>query len=345
MQQNILYLDYIEQKGHVNFHKIHIDALKEKGYNVKLILHKSIANQLPYSREDYALLLPMIFKQYPKSPLLNRIIFFLCLVYIKLVINIKKYEKVIVASMEEITLGFLPICHNMVIICHGNAKSFKNPIKSFFLNRLSKNNKFVVFNERMAQPFKEHGMNNVFIINHGCTVPFNLREKVYVPLETRGYKHIIFHPSAKVDSTFLNSLKNNKYLENTLNTHNSFLLFRNKPLGFEETRHIRFINGELSHNLYQYLFLKADIILLAYPKTFDFQVSGVSFECIANKKKILIAEHPSLAYCKDFYNYDPFFHSIDDFCYKIKKLLIDNNAICTAISNELIPNYKNILNQ
>ena len=71
--KQVLYIDYIEQKGHVNFHRIHIDALKNEGYNVKIILHENIARQLPYSDKDYLFTLPSWLHQRDNQPMLNRL--------------------------------------------------------------------------------------------------------------------------------------------------------------------------------------------------------------------------------------------------------------------------------
>ena len=54
----VLYINYIFQKGHINFDHIHIDALIRQATEVKLVLHKDIAMQLPYPPQQYALIIP-----------------------------------------------------------------------------------------------------------------------------------------------------------------------------------------------------------------------------------------------------------------------------------------------
>jgi len=56
----LLYIDYMFMRGHVNFNRVHIDALLKEGYNVKLVLHKEIASLLPYAYQQYALVIPRI---------------------------------------------------------------------------------------------------------------------------------------------------------------------------------------------------------------------------------------------------------------------------------------------
>ena len=48
MKGKVLFIDYVYQKGHVNFNRIHIDAIRSAGYDVKIVLHSDIASQLDY---------------------------------------------------------------------------------------------------------------------------------------------------------------------------------------------------------------------------------------------------------------------------------------------------------
>lgn len=336
--KQVLYIDYIEQKGHVNFHRIHIDALKNEGYNVKIILHENIARQLPYSDKDYLFTLPSCLHQRDNQPMLNRLVFLLTLLYTKSHVNFNLFNHVIVASLDEITLGILPLCRNMKIICHGNGKSFSNPIKRFFMKKLSKNNSFVVFNEYMAQPYKERGYHNVYIISHGCSFPFPKLEE-NLPINLDQYKKIIFHPSNKINVDFLNELNNNSQISSYLEDNSILILLRNVPDSLLKSSHIKSINTYLSQMQYQSLFVKADIILLAYPASFNHQVSGVSYECIANKKRMLCLQHSSLEYARDFYNYNIFFKNVQEFKDRLTSLLKEDRSQCIENAASLQPNY------
>ena len=108
---------------------------------------------------------------------------------------------------------------------------------------------------------------------------------------------------------------------------------------------IIYLNQYLSQAQYHYLFQKSDIILLAYQDNFCCRVSGVSFECVANRKKALIKDNPSLSYCRDFYNYDPFFNTIQTLQERIEYLLNHPKACCTARPESLMPDYTQIIAQ
>jgi hypothetical protein len=338
----ILYVDYIFQKGHVNFNRIHIDALKSEGNDVKIVTHRQIASLLPYATSEYALLLPPFFRYREGHPFKNRMIYLLALLWIRLHVPIGRFDQVIVSFCDEITLSLLPLCRHMYIICHGNAGALSNPLKRFCLYRLSRHHSFIVFNDYMAGPFFEAGIRSVFVVSHGCVPPFPRQLPVDLPLDVSSFSRIVFHPSSKHDARFVDDLISHPRLQQILKENDVLLVIHDKIGNESETSHIRFINGFLPQRQYQDLFLQSDIILLAYPEEFRFQVSGVSFECVANGKRMLVKEHPSLTYCRQFYNYDPIFSSMDEMCDKLEYLVSHTEASCIVSSESLKPDYTHI---
>jgi hypothetical protein len=106
---------------------------------------------------------------------------------------------------------------------------------------------------------------------------------------------------------------------------------------------IQTINHYLSAEEYQLLFLTSDIILLAYPDNFQYRVSGVSYECVANQKKMVAKYLPALEYCQSFYNYSPLFNDIDQLCDLLQYLKEHPQAKCMATPQALTPDYNGIL--
>lgn len=344
MKRTVLFIDYAYQQGHVNFNKIHIDALRADGYDVKIVLHRDIMKRLPYREDDYALILPNLLKLRDGHALINRISFILSLLLIKIVVRVRNFDNVVVSYCDEVTLGLLPLCRNMYIICHNNAASFKNNIKRYFMQRLSKHNRFIVFNEEMSKPFRCQGINDVRVVSHGCVPPFTMKPDIQLPLNISSYDKVIFHPSPKPDVDFVKRLVLNASLNKFLHDSNTLLILRNMPCGVSETSNIKFINEYLSQGQYQNLFLLSDVILLAYPPTFEYRVSGVSFECVANEKKMLIKANHAFDYCRDFLNYDPMFSDADELCVKLDYLFHNPDPMCKAVKDGLKPDYKRIFN-
>lgn len=344
MKQKVLFIDFTFHSGHINFNRIHIDAIKSAGYDVRLILHSDIADNMDYPNEDYVLKLPRCLNQRQDSPILNRVIFLVVLLWIKIkVINFSQYSHVVISNCDELTLGILPLCRNMYIMCH-NTASVHSIVKRFFLKRLAKHNNFLVFDEYMKKPFVENGIKSVKIISHGCVAPYGHYNDENLPTMIKGFSKLIFHPSPRVDSSFVGNLIADDKLCEYLQKNDILLLIHGDKEEYKNlSDNILFISGFLPIKVYQAIFMKADIILLAYPTTFQNQVSGVSYECIANQKNILVKNHPALTYCRDFYNYDPLFKNDDELLYKIKELMLDTNKYCCVASAEtLIPDYKKI---
>ena len=71
-------------------------------------------------------------------------------------------------------------------------------------------------------------------------------------------------------------MQNDNAFQSFLEETDTFLLLNGKG---EDKGRIRFVHRRLNDNEYRSLFMRSDIILMAYPETFIYSVSGVSFEC------------------------------------------------------------------
>lgn len=342
MKEKVLFVDYIYQKGHVNFNRIHIDALKAAGYDVRLVLHEDVARQLDYSPEEYDLTIPHVLNQRDNSPVLNRIIFVVTLFLIRLRVKLGGYSRVVVSCCDEVTLGLFPLCRNMYVMCH-NTATVTSRVKLFFLRRLARHNTFLVFDEYMRKPLIENGISKVKVVSHGCVPPFDAADDSQLPDVAKGFSHLVFHPSSKTDTAFVDSLVADNLLARFLKENGVLLLVHGDGSKYDALPdNIRFVSGYLPMSTYRSVFMRAEIILLAYPETFQNQVSGVSFECVANRKRILVREHPALAYCRDFYNYDPIFSSVRELTEKIGELVASPELRCVASRETLTPDYVKI---
>ena len=333
----------MQQFGHINFDQIHISALINSGNNVHVIMPERVSNSMSIDKNLYRLIIPKWFSKERKSPIITRFFVILTLLYIKLKINFSQYDLILISNTDVITLGMVPLCKHMGLICHGNAYDFQFKIKKYFLERLSKKNFFIVFNTRMKKQFTDNGINNVFCVSHGCIAPFSSDNKTPLPFTKCEYNTVIFHPSSKCDESFVLSLHKDKDFEEMLKKDKILLILRGRKI-IPDSHNIITISEKLSQELYQRIFLSSDIILIAYPETFKYQVSGISYECISNQKKMLIWKNPSLDYCQEFFNYDPMFSDTKELCSKIKLFKDKENYKCVVTRADVTPNYKQILN-
>lgn len=339
--KRVLYVDYDYQEGHVNFNHIQIKALQQSGYDVKVVTFKSVADALPFDSDTYALILPDRLKRSGCRTIRNRILFVMALIYIRWHLKVKSYDDIVVSYCDEISLATVPLARGMHIICH-TAATLGNKVKRFFMKRLARHNSFIVFSTYMAEPFKAHGIENVRVVSHGSIAPFS-PQAVPLPIDTAGFNRVIFHPSSKIEEAFVKTLTSHKPLLDYLHDNKILLILRNIPDKYAGCPNIQSINAYLSQDEYQQLFLKADIIMMVYPDTFNYQISGVSYECVANAKRMLIQSHPSLAYCGQYLNYNPFFSTIDEFCERVSFLCENAEAGYRITPESIQPDYKSIL--
>lgn len=342
--KKVLFIDYMGQRGHINFDRIHIDALKNQGFKVKIVQHKQLSSLFPYNKDEYALLLPTWLKEHNNSPLLNRIIFTLALLIIKAKVHTKTFDYVIMANYEEISLCLCPPAKEMYLISHGNAANFKNKIKKRLLCYLGRKHHFLVFNKRMTEPFLHEGL-KVSIISHGCIPPYKHHKEARQNLDIDNYKYIIFHPSNKQSDDFLNNIIYNPILSDYLISNNALLVIRTDNNNRKNFGNIRFIHYFLPKDDYEELYTSSDVILMAYPSSFSYQVSGVGYECLACQKRMLYMNHQDLIFYRKYYNYDPSFNTAKELVNKLNMLFNSKEYKQIVFPSQLVPNYKDIFNK
>lgn len=355
----ILYVDYFQKDGHVNFNRIHIDALRRAGHDVKLVLHREIAQQLPYPAADYALQLPRLLRFRAGHPLINRITFILTLALIKMCVRVNRYDKIVLGCIDEISYSILPLRRDAYIHAHGNGRFLPDPdgtlaagaTKFRAMQRLAPQATFIVYNDYMAEPFIRAHFPNVRVVSHGCVPPFQPTDadaKILsqLPLRITPDQKIIFHPSGKCNEDFVRQALTDARLHRTLADHNAYIILRNRPkwIGSEQIpQRIVFVDGFLSNELYRALFLRADAILMCYPPSFHHQVSGVSFECAANGKRILALATPPLTYMRNWFNYDPLFADTHALAERIAQLFAESSSADFIITpDQLAPDYNDV---
>lgn len=333
--KKIIYIDYDLQVGHVNFNRIQIDALKATGADVHLVLHQYMYEHLPYHREMYDYIVPTILKYRDGHPIINRISFIITLLLIKLTVNLGKYDNVIIGYCDEVSLWTLPPACGMYIFMHRTAGLKESRLKRWMCKRIARKNSFLVFNSHMGDMLREAGITPYHITSHGCVEAFENNTDA-----TNNPGLTIFHPSAKISEKFVADVLSDQTVLHFLEKNNIHIILKEYKSGIKiEHKNIVYLPAMIDFKEYKRLFVSADVILLSYPKSFSGQVSGVSFECVANRKRTMIYRHPSLEYCRSFYNYDPIFNNAMEFVCLCRKLMENSSLICTASIESLAPTY------
>lgn len=335
-KKKILYVDYDLQVGHVNFNQIHIDALMATGAEVRLVLHKYMFEHLPYPKEMYDYIIPTSLRYRDGHPLINRIIFIITLLLIRFKVKVKAYDKVIVGFCDEISLWLLPVSRNMHVFLHRAANVEDSMVKRWLCKRIARKNRFLVFNQYMGNMLRTNGINAYNVVSHGCVPAFEVSDA-----KTEDGYFTIFHPSAKLNENFVNNILKDERTQNYLVKRKiRLILKRTNDADIVEHSNITYLPPTIDFADYKATFVHSDAILLSYPESFRGQVSGISFECVANNKRAMIYEHQSLDYCNGFYNYHTFFNDVDGFIYLCEELRTNDDAKCVVTPETLAPDYK-----
>ncbi|WP_294958183.1 hypothetical protein [uncultured Flavobacterium sp.] len=345
----ILYIDPLLQKGHVNFNNIYIKSLIKAGYNLEFVFVKDYEEQLDIDKSKVVYSLPNTLFKRDYGKLFNRLAYLIGLFFIRFSVNFKKYDFVIFSSFEEISFALSGIKKSYLINHINVSNSYESRIKFFFLDRILMANSLIVLDDKTKEYLSARGDYDLFMVPHGLPDSKVLNEELKEDFhsnildELKEYRKVIFSPSeSSSDKIFINSLIESnqflKYLEDEK------ILFIYKDDIQNDKPNVMAIKGYLSQEAYDYLFLKSDVILIAYPERFKYRVSGVLLECIANNKLCAISRIEMLESFNTFFNYDPFFSSIGELIRLINSLVKYKDDNYFKNLNLLEPDFHDFFN-
>lgn len=351
VEKKILYIDPLLQNGHVNFNNIYIENLRKSGYLLEFVFVSGYEDKLNIDSSEVVYSIPKFFFKKDLGKLGNRIAYFFALLFIKFFVDFKKYDLIIFSSFEEVSF-FLSNIKKCCLINHINVStSVESKVKYFFLNKVLINNSLIVLDKETKSYLSSKGNYKIYVQPHGLPNAKSLihtnedDEFGYIFDELIKYKKILFSPSeSSSDKDFINELiRSNKFMEYL---EQEDILFVYKDKSPVVRRNILVISGFLSQNAYDYLFLKSNIILIAYPKNFKYRVSGVLLECMANDKPCVVSRIDTLESYSDFFKYDAFYSNIDELIQIIGDLgkFNQNGGGYYRSLTMLEPNFNNFIN-
>lgn len=339
--QKILYIDLNSTIGHLNFNKIYLNNLS-KSYEVDVVLDKyyfkshfkkhGFKNIFEYSNEEFR------HKTYIK---------YICS-YLRILwkLNFKKiynrYDIVIFGSYELVPLFFIYINSNVILINHNNLRTLKSKLRRTILRILARKFKFLVFNDYMEEGLNKIGVLDVINKPHGLPQSFKKKD-IY------NYKDLIIKIGIPQSSSLIFAPSKNNNIDELINssTFNEFMRLKNYYLVVkgkgEDKLNIKFTNRFLEEKEYQSLIYHSKIILIDYLKSYGYRTSGILFEAIANDKYCLISQNESFKCYKRYFNYDPFFNSIQELVIKLNKIEQYNNCRKKYIQKDMLnPSFDNL---
>lgn len=317
MKTKILYIDPIYQPGHINFNQIYIDYLYKEGYSIDFFFINNYADGLHLKSVSKVYTIKSSLLKRRHNPVFNRILYLYTLLFLRCKVNIKAYDYLLFSSYEEISF-FFSFYSNAYLINHVNLQGCHSRIKKFFISNIFKKNTPIVLNENCYSFMKEYfHCNHLILSKHGLLPPFErVKKSVKYSSVVYKYKYVIFSPSYNsADSCFISSLLESDSFRTYLQNQDILFVVRSRMK--IDNDNILCISEYLSEDDYRFLFLKANIILIIYPKTFQYRVSGVLFECFSNNKMCLLYDIDSFKEYSVNFNYIPYFSDVEGLIEKI----------------------------
>ena len=289
----ILFIDPVCWKEHVTYNQFWIETLNTSpvAYDTAFVrgYYKLLENKAEGTR-NYE-----IKAKTGNDGIINNVRFLWSL-YFKIDINAYKY--IIFSSINKLAFLCSPFFWGpkAIIVSH----TWKTPITNayrIFLKIIGSRH-FLISLDKYIYQYLLHYKINTYVISHPISQSFDTKKS----LETNNNNIHIFAPSKSIDRNLLETLYKDDTLEDWLKTHGIKLHIRNQAYNKKGTN-IVFSTGYIPDSEYKKKFRDANIILIAYPKTFTNRVSNVFYEAIGNQKKVLLLQGTHLDnYLKE---YDP----------------------------------------
>lgn len=340
----VLYIDPFSSTSHANFNRLHIEAIRKNTVDLHFVFKEAYYKEVGVQASDVDYSIPLSCYVQNKGGLINRL--YMCLVWWKIRqhVCLKQYDKIIVAAYEEISLFFAFYRTPLYLINHNNLSGLDNRVKRFFFKAISKRNIHIVLEPNMKEYLNMLGISNVEIVRHGLIAPYTLN----IPSEECQFqkKTFLFSPSiTSVDEKFINKMINDEMLISFLEKEDIYLVIRSKTL-ISSSRHIKILSNYLTKMEYISYFLQASAILLIYPASFKYRVSGVLLEAISCGKKVIMSDIDIFRQYENLFGPQSYFTTIEDLMACLKLLLNSKNynSCLTDLQRTLyMPDYSKIL--
>ena len=312
--KKILYVDTDAPVGHINFNRIWLSVLSKSPVELTTCMPKAFHNGIGLQIKNIPV--PKCLCR-GKGPIFWRLFSVLRLLWLRIFVNTKKYDAVIIASFENTTLScilpFFP-CENLFCICHNNIELARNNRKHrSFLNFIAKRVNMIALNHSMKKYLDSMlDIRKTIFIQHGfqpSMPPASSQSGSFIDDFSHG-KEIIFVPSlTSASEDDLLKIQRNELLCANLKKYD-LKLFISKKMQITDASCFHSFSRRLNDDEYAAIFQRARVILLLYPESF-FRLSAILHEAIANNKTLLLPDREIFSEYKAFIPEFLFYKSIE----------------------------------
>lgn len=324
MKGKILFIDYLSPDGHIHSTRGQINALLDLGYEIDCVFKEGYIAK--HRIEGVNNLLEIPISIYPKRPshIKARIAETKVLQYAKKRVSNKGYNYTIIQTYEPFSLAAARAYKGAYIVDQNTVSFVDNPIKKLMLLALGNRYHHIVFNEDQKSGLINAGISDVEVVPIPAHyIPENVNSIILEKNNLQPGRYIISPSASSVDHQFMQSLCNSAYFFDFLKGNDLKLIVKKNysiPDGLCDR--IIPLTDYLSEDDYNSLLRHSAFVLLTYPQSFTYRVSGVLLECIKSNIKCLINDLPSFRAYEEYLNgHDIFYTSIEEVVGKGKKLL------------------------
>lgn len=327
----ILFVDPICLDGHINFNRLHTQALLNTFEEVDFCFVEDYDDSIGIKDLNVVYTIPKKIINISNG-LKYRLSLFRSLRLIKKNICLSKYDAIIISCYDEIALALSFFPHSYVIN-HNNLSNLNHLVKRLFFRYTTRLHSQIVLNDRAYTYLKSIGAKSVYKVNHGLIKPY-ISAKI-----KKSDNFVIFTPSlSSTDRESTNKIINDPLFLEWLEHNNAILLLRGDYTNIKSNR-IKILSGKLSDEMYQELFVNADCLLINYSDTFNYRVSAVILEGIANNKVCVIKALPDFEEYKAFFGDKVFFTNIKELIQALTYAKENPKDIKTNLSDMFTPDY------
>jgi glycosyltransferase involved in cell wall biosynthesis len=223
----------------------------------------------------------------------------------------KNYDNVIVFTYDTFAFAlgrYFLRRHNVYLFDHGNIDELVNKIKLPLFKTYRNKVNHIVFAEYMKEHLvREFGVaaSRVFVLPH----PLNENREIVASRNIEKKDKLFVGVSFSNDEDLVKEIMKYEKKNNILGAHNCRIVLKSKVYSYE-SEHLKVFNRYLEREELADLFAEASGILVLYPETYQYRMSGVIMEALSNGipvvgRRIPIVEHFASSYphsCTPFAN-------------------------------------------
>lgn len=332
--KTVLYIDTFSQFGHTNLNKVYLQEFRKKGCKISVIARSNYFKEIEVFEDEVLLRIPESYYFHTGS-IQSRLLEIKILRFINKNVELKNFDIVFFSYFDEIAFYFSRLKGNLFFMNHSNVSGLENRIKRFFLKSISQRGTILVFHETIQDQFVKYGINNIIIEPLGLSLPYKnnilKNNNILKDIDTRliddfFYLKIFIPTLSKYGDNFLtNSLLDDSF-KSLLEEKKILLIIKDKNLDIKHPN-VCLLNNFINDEIYQAVFLKSDILILQYPKSFKFKVSASLLECFSNNKPCFISDIEAFRVFDVYFNYDPYYNSLTQLINLIQIACVNKDTI------------------